>query len=82
MISEFFLNIIFNLVHGLLNSLPEWSFTLNPEAVEVFLRWVNVATFLFPMDTVILIFSLVVWFGFFRIIIATIKTIWDILPLV
>lgn len=82
MISEFFLNIIFNLVHGLLNTLPEWSFTLNPEAVEVFLSWVRVATFLFPTNTVILISALVIWFGFFRILIATIKTIWDILPLV
>lgn len=82
MISEFFLNIIFNLVHGLLNSLPEWSFTLDPEALEVFLSWVRVATFLFPMDTVIIIFALVIWFGFFRITIATVKTIWDILPLV
>lgn len=82
MISEFFLNIIFNLVHGLLNTLPDWSFTLNPEAVEVFLSWVRVATFLFPTNTVILISALVIWFGFFRILIATIKTIWDILPLV
>lgn len=82
MISEFFLNIIFNLVHGLFNILPEWSFTLNPEAVEVFLSWVRVATFLFPTNTVILISALVIWFGFFRILIATIKTIWDIIPLV
>ena len=82
MISEFFLNIIFALVSGMLTMLPEITWSVNAAAFEPFLNIIRVAGYMLPMDTVIAIVLLVFNFTLVRIVISIVKSIWDLLPLV
>lgn len=82
MISEFFLNIIFNLVNGMFEVLPEFTWSIDANGFEIFLDIIKIVGYLLPWPTVIAIFDLTVVLIIFRIIVATIKTVWDILPLV
>lgn len=81
MISQFFLNIIFALVTGFLNLLPEINFDVDSSAFQYFLGIVQVASYMLPMQTILSIVSLIIAFTVFRIVIAAIKAVWDLLPL-
>ena len=80
MISEFFLNIIFKFLSGLLNLLPDVSWSVDTTAFSYFLDIVRIVGYLVPAQTVYAIITLIVAFTVFRIIISLIKTIWDLLP--
>lgn len=82
MISEFFLNIIFNLVTGLFSILPEWSWDVSTGAFGAALNIIRTAAYLLPMPTVAAIVAIIVSITITRIVISIIKTIWDLLPLV
>lgn len=82
MISEFFLNIIFGLVSGMLEILPDISWSVDTSAFSYFLDIVRVAGYMLPMDTVVAIIALIVDLTIIRIVIAIPKAIWDLLPLV
>ena len=82
MISEFLLNIVFNIVSGFLNLLPDINFSVDSSAFEYFLGIVRVAAYMLPMKTVSAIITLIVGLTVFRIVIAFIKAIWDLLPVV
>lgn len=82
MISEFFLNIVFNIVQYFFGIMPAISWDVNTSAFSYFLNIIRVVSYMFPWYTVSAIFSLVVAFTLFRIVISFLKSIWDILPLV
>ena len=82
MISEFFLNIVFTLVEWLLSPLPEMDISLNFGATSYFFGIVRCVLYMLPLDTISTIIGIVVAMGLFRIFIAIVKTIWDLLPLV
>lgn len=82
MISEFMLNIIFNLVSGMLSILPDISWSVDLSVLQPFFDLVSVACYLLPMNTVLSIFGYVLAFCIFRIVVSIIKTVWDLLPLV
>lgn len=82
MISEFMLNILFNLVSGMLSVLPDVSWNVDLSALQPFFDLISVACYLLPMPTVIAIVSLVLSLTMFRIIISIVKTVWDLLPIV
>lgn len=82
MISEFFLSIVFNIVSTMLDALPDVSWSVNTSAFGYFISILKVACYLLPMDTVGTICGLIVTFTIVRIVIALIKTVWDLLPLV
>ena len=82
MISEFFLNIIFGLVSGMLEILPEVSWSVDTSAFSYFLDIVRVAGYMLPIDTVIAIVAIIIDLTIIRIAIAIPKAIWDLLPLV
>lgn len=82
MISEFLLNIVFKIVSGLLSLLPPIDFSVDSSAFEYFLGIVRVVSYMLPMRTVSVIVGLIVSLTIFRIVIAFIKSIWDLLPLV
>lgn len=82
MISEFFLNIIFNIVSGFFGMLPEFSWSVETSAFSYFLSILQVAGYMFPWGTVVAICSLIVGLSIFRVVIAFIKAIWDLLPFV
>ena len=82
MISEFFLNIIFGIVSGMLEVLPDITWSVDTSAFSYFIGILQVAGYMLPMGAVGAICSLIVVFTIVRIIIAVIKTLWDLLPLV
>ena len=82
MISEFFLNIVFNIVTGLLGLLPDISWSIDSGAFSYFLDIVRVVGYLLPAQTVYAIVSLIIAINIFKVVISLIKTVWDLLPLV
>lgn len=80
MITEFFLNIIFNIVSGFLSMLPDFSWSVDTSAFQYFLSILQIAGYVFPWSTVVAICSLIVGLSIFRVVIAFIRTIWDLLP--
>jgi len=82
MIGEFLMNIIFTLVSGFLSLLPEISWSVDSSAWSYFSSIIRVVSYMLPMGTVSAIITLIVALSTFRIIIAGIKAIWDLLPVV
>lgn len=82
MIAEFTLNIVFNIVSGMLGLLPDVSWSVETTAFEYFLDVIRVAGYLLPADTISAIIALIIVLLNFRIVIAIIRTIWDLLPIV
>ena len=80
MISEFFLNIIFNIVSGFFSLMPEFEWSVETSAFSYFLSILKVAGYMFPWGTVVAICGLIVGLSIFRVVIAFIKAIWDLLP--
>lgn len=82
MVSEFLINIIYNIVSGLLSLLPEISWSVESSAFDYFLGIIQVAGYMLPMNTVATIAALIVALTTFRIVISVVRTVWDLLPLV
>lgn len=80
MISEFLLNIVFNIVSDFFGMLPEFSWSVETSAFQYFLSILQVAGYMFPWSTVVTICGLIVGLSIFRVVIAFIKVIWDLLP--
>lgn len=80
MIIEAILNVMFNFLSGLFGLLPDISWDVSTSAFEYFLDIVRVVGYLMPIKTVSTIITLIVALTVFRIIIAVIKTVWDLLP--
>ncbi len=82
MVSEFFLNIIFGIVNGMMSLLPDITWTVDSTAFDIVLGVFKVVGYLLPWGTVVAIIGLVLAFTIFRIVISIIKSVWDLLPLV
>lgn len=82
MISEFFLNIIFQLLEWLLRMLPEISFSADWGTTSTFFGVVRCVLYMLPLNTISAIVGLLLAISGFSVIIAIVKTIWDLLPLV
>ena len=80
MISEFFLNIVFGIVSGFFSLLPDFTWSVDTSAFSYMLSILQVAGYVFPWATVVAIAGLIVGLSVFRIVIAFIKSIWDLLP--
>lgn len=82
MITEFFLNIIFNIAYGALSILPDFNWTVSASWTGFIQDAMSVVSFFLPMGTVTAIISLICGLISIRVVIAIVKTIWDLLPLV
>lgn len=82
MISEFFINIVFGLVSGMLSIMPDVVWSVETSSFQYFLDIIRVVGYMLPMDTVSQIISCIVALTVTRIAIAIPKAIWDLLPLV
>lgn len=73
--------VVLVVVIGLLLSLP--GIDLDKDAVisSSAWQWVLAALYFLPMHTVVGIFSIIVSLGIFSLIVAVVKTIWDVLPI-
>lgn len=82
MISEFLLNIVFNIVEGALSILPAFDWNVKTSFFQSFLDMLRLAGYLLPMQTIAIIIGIINALLLFRITISLIKTIWELLPLV
>ena len=82
MISEFLLNVVYGIVTTLLAPLPDLSWNVDSTAFSYFVSVIQVVSYMLPMKTVSVVVTLIFGFNVFKIFIAIIKTIWDLLPLV
>lgn len=82
MIAEFFLNIIFALVEGMFSILPDISWDVGTGVFSSFLDVLSCVCYMLPMGTVSVIAGLTLSISVFRAVIALVKTIWDLLPIV
>ena len=80
MISEFFLNIIFGIVTGFFSLLPDFTWSVDTSAFDYMIDIFRVAGYVFPWGTVVAIVGLIIGLSIFRIVIAFIKSVWDLLP--
>lgn len=80
MISEFFLNIIFGIVSGFFNLMPDITWSVETTAFQYFMDILRFAGYMFPWGTVVAISSIIIAICLFRIVVSFIKTIWAMLP--
>lgn len=80
MITEFILNIIFNIVSGFFNLLPDVTWSVETSAFQYFMSILQIAGYMFPWGTVVSIATMIFALSIFRVVIAFIKAIWDLLP--
>lgn len=84
MITEIILNFIMLIFSPVIKMLPDLSFSaaLNAKGVNVFMDWVSLAGYMFPFETVLRIFGIIVALQIFRIVVAFFKSLWGVLPMV
>ena len=82
MIIEAVLNIVFGLVEGVLSLVPAVEWNVNASFFSSALDFVRLACYMLPMDTIIQIIMIINLIMGWRIAIALLRTIWDVLPLV
>ena len=82
MLSEFFLNIVFGIVSGFFDLMPDITWSVETTAFQYFMDILKFAGYMFPWGTVVAIASIIIGISIFRIVIAAIKSLWGILPFV
>lgn len=82
MIPELMLNIVFQIVEWLLSALPEITVDFAAVDTSVFMGIVRCVLYMLPLGTINTIVGTIIAITGFRIFIAIVKTIWDMLPIV
>ena len=80
MISEFLLNIVFGIVTRFFGLMPDVVWSVDTTAFGYFGDILRVCGYMLPMGTVGAVVSLIFGLTVFQIVIAFIKTVWDLLP--
>ena len=81
MIVESLFNVFFGFLTSLFDFLPSIEWTVNASFFTAFLDIIKVAGYILPMETVTTIFFLSLTLATFRLVIALIRAIWGLLPL-
>ena len=82
MIVEVLLNAVFGVLTIFLKLLPDISINVDSQLFSAFMDSVSMVLYLLPMGTVMTIYNIIVLIIVFRIVVALIKTVWDLLPIV
>lgn len=80
MITEFIVNIVFGIVNGVFSVLPDFSWNIDLAVIEPFLDIFHVITYFFPMPIIGVIFLFYIWKQNYRLCVAILRTLWEILP--
>lgn len=80
MITEFLLDLAFGILSGLFSLFPDISWSVPVSVVSGVTQFFHVIFYIVPMQTVFSIAALVIALHSFRIVIALVKTLWDVLP--
>ena len=81
MIIEALFNVFYGFVSSFFDFLPSIEWTVQASFFTVFLDIIMVAGYILPMGTVTTIFFLSLTLAMFRLIIALIRAIWGLLPI-
>ncbi len=71
-----------SIIRGILSLLPDFSWNITSDGFQTALGVVGSICYLLPIGTILVIVGLTVSFHIFRAIVAFVKTIWDLLPIV
>ena len=82
MIFDGMYGILFSLLDEILAVLPDVSWSVDSGAMSYFISMLQVVFYLLPMDTVVQIVGIVVTITVFRILVALVRTVWAVLPIV
>lgn len=82
MIIESILNVLFNFFEWIFALLPDWSWNVEASFFSAALDFIRLAGYLLPMDTILTIFVIINCIMGWRIMVALLRMIWDVLPLV
>lgn len=82
MIVEFLFNIIFGILDFVLDLIPFFDFTIDTSAFATFAGIIKTVSYILPLDTMLVIFTLIMAINNYKIIVAILKTIWQLLPFV
>mgnify|MGYP001079769923 FL=1 len=80
MIVEGILSVVFGIINLILMPLNVVNFVVNALSFEPIIEFINMALYLIPFKELMPIFVFFVSMMLFRIAVAFIKTIWDLLP--
>jgi hypothetical protein len=81
MVVEGILTVVFGVINTLLMPLNIINFVVDNTVFTTILEFINMALYLIPFKQLMPIFTFFVALMMFRIVVAFIKTIWDLLPL-
>ena len=81
MVVEGILTVVFGVINTLLMPLNIINFVVDNTVFTTILEFINMALYLIPFRQLMPIFTFFVALMMFRIVVAFIKTIWDLLPL-
>lgn len=81
MVVEGLLSVVFGVINTLLMPLNIINFVVDNAVFSTILEFINMALYLIPFKQLMPIFAFFVALMMFRIVVAFIKTIWDLLPL-
>lgn len=82
MITETILDVIFGFIDGIFSLLPVMEWSVDTSAWQYAKDFLDMICYLLPYDHICAIAIIIIDLTIIRIVIAFIKTIWDLLPLV
>lgn len=81
MVVQGLLSVVFGVINTILMPLDIINFVVDNTVFSTILEFINMALYLIPFKQLMPIFVFFVSLMMFRIVVAFIKTIWDLLPL-
>lgn len=82
MVTEFLLNIVFNIVSGFLELAPDISWDVDTSAFTFVSDILSVVGYLLPMGTIAAIVAIICALTAWKVLVSLITTLWDLLPIV
>ena len=82
MITEAALDVVFNIAAGLLSLAPDITWNVDTSVFGYVRSILSVVGYLLPMGTITAIVMLIISITMYKVAVATIRLIWDLLPVV
>lgn len=82
MITQALFSIIFGVLTFVMDMIPFFNFSIDMAAMETFADVIKTVSYLLPLRTMLVIFTLIIAINAFKVVVAILKTIWQILPFV
>ena len=82
MVTQMALDIVFNIASGVFALAPDISWSVDTSAFTYVRDILSVVGYLLPVNTIVAIVMLIISLTMYKVAVATIRLIWDLLPLV